>query len=265
MKILNTIRSLIRENGKATKRPQKHDANLQKNSTLYFQVGLIVCLLAAYGVLEMKFLNEPVDFQCDLGPIDEKPIEYAFNDYVIYTEEPVKQKVTEQPKVKDPTDFEIVDDNSSKDESFEKVFKPDTSKPDANPDPSSFDVPKDVDPVDVPFAKVEKVPVFPGCEKESTNEGRRKCFETKMSNFINKKFNTHIASDYGLEGIQKIFVQFKVNKDGEITDIKARAPHPALEKEAQRVVDKLPKMTPGMQRDTPVSVIYLQPIKFKVQ
>jgi len=45
----------IRQNGQVVQKSQKHDANLQKNSTLYFQVGLIVCLLAAYGLLEMKF------------------------------------------------------------------------------------------------------------------------------------------------------------------------------------------------------------------
>ncbi len=260
MKILNTIRSLIRENGKATKRPQKHDANLQKNSTLYFQVGLIVCLLAAYGVLEMKFLNEPVKIPELAINLDERDI-YVMPDIEIY-QEPQEQKVDERPQTK--LIDEVTIENDPPVELVDIILPEDL--PVESVDPKDFVVtdPGDEDlPVD--FIAVEKVPVFPGCEKENTNEGRRKCFETKMSNFINKKFNTHIASDYGLEGIQKIFVQFKVNKDGEITDIKARAPHPALEKEAQRVVDKLPKMTPGMQRDTPVSVIYLQPIKFKVQ
>ena len=36
-------------------KPRKHDANLQKNSTLNFQIGLILCLLGTYGVFEMKF------------------------------------------------------------------------------------------------------------------------------------------------------------------------------------------------------------------
>ena len=37
------------------KKPQKHDANLQKNSTLYFQIGLILCLLGTYSLFEMQF------------------------------------------------------------------------------------------------------------------------------------------------------------------------------------------------------------------
>ena len=61
MKILRKIHEFIRQNEKSVKSPQKHDANLQKNSTLYFQIGLIVCLLATYGVLEMKFLSKTID------------------------------------------------------------------------------------------------------------------------------------------------------------------------------------------------------------
>ena len=58
---------LIRQNEQIAKKSQKHEANLQKNSTLYFQVGLIVCLLATFGLLEMKFettipsINPPIE------------------------------------------------------------------------------------------------------------------------------------------------------------------------------------------------------------
>ena len=46
---------LIRQNEQIVKKSQKHDANLRKNSTLYFQVGLIICLLFTYGLFEMTF------------------------------------------------------------------------------------------------------------------------------------------------------------------------------------------------------------------
>ena len=63
----------IRQNEQIAKKSQKHDVNLQKNSTLYFQVGLIVCLLAAYGLLEMKF--ETIIPNYDTGHlIDQEPI-----------------------------------------------------------------------------------------------------------------------------------------------------------------------------------------------
>ena len=40
------------------KKSQKHDANLQKNSSLYFQIGLILCLLATYALFEMQFQEQ---------------------------------------------------------------------------------------------------------------------------------------------------------------------------------------------------------------
>mgnify|MGYP001793844368 CR=1 FL=1 len=36
-------------------KPHKHDANLKENSALYFQVGLILCLLLSYVLFEMRF------------------------------------------------------------------------------------------------------------------------------------------------------------------------------------------------------------------
>ncbi len=88
---------------------------------------------------------------------------------------------------------------------------------------------------------------------------------SKISEFINKKFNTDLASDLGLEGRQRIAVQFKIDKTGRVIDVRARAPHPRLEKEAVDVVQSLPNMTPGKQRGKPVGVLYSLPIVFDIQ
>src|SRR5690606_17182647 len=118
---------------------------------------------------------------------------------------------------------------------------------------------------DVPFAVIENVPIYPGCEKESGNEAKKKCMSSKISDFINKKFNSDLASDLGLEGRQRIAVQFKIDKNGKVIDVRARAPHPRLEKEAVSVVQSLPDMTPGKQRGKPVGVLYSLPIVFDIQ
>ena len=58
---------------------------------------------------------------------------------------------------------------------------------------------------------------------------------------------------------------FKIDKEGNIIDIKARAKHPNLEKEAIRVISLLPKLIkPGYQRGKPVIVPYSLPIIFNV-
>ena len=74
-----------------------------------------------------------------------------------------------------------------------------------------------------------------------------------------------LAAELGLEGRQRITVEFKIDKTGHITDVRARAPHPRLEKEAISVVQSLPKMIPGKQRGKPVGVLYMLPILFQVE
>ena len=65
----------------------------------------------------------------------------------------------------------------------------------------------------------------------------------------------------------RVSVLFVIDKDGSITNVQAKGPKGGelLEKEALRVISKLPKFKPGMQRGKPVKVKYSQPITFKLQ
>ena len=61
--------------------------------------------------------------------------------------------------------------------------------------------------IEVPFSVIENVPVFPGCEKKQGNVAKKKCRSEKVAKFVNKKFNTELASDLGLPaGRKRIFV-----------------------------------------------------------
>ena len=60
-------------------------------------------------------------------------------------------------------------------------------------------------------------------------------------------------------------VSGKIDSKGKIVGVQARAPHPRLQKEAERVVNMLPSMTPGKQRGKAVGVLYSLPIVFQVQ
>jgi len=118
---------------------------------------------------------------------------------------------------------------------------------------------------DVPFAVIENVPVYPGCEDKKNNDDRKKCMSEKITSFVNKNFNTGLANEQGLEGRQTIAVQFKIDKSGEVVGVVTKAKNAALQREAERVINKLPKMIPGKQRGKPVGVIYGLPIVFQVQ
>ena len=89
--------------------------------------------------------------------------------------------------------------------------------------------------------------------------------QDKINAHVGKNFDINLAQELGLtEGRQKVYVQFKIDKQGKVTDIRARGPHVRLEKEAVRVVELLPNMTPGMQRTRPVRVSYTLPITLVV-
>ncbi len=115
----------------------------------------------------------------------------------------------------------------------------------------------------VPFAAVEEIPIFPGCEDA---EDIKKCVQEQIQKHITKNFNAGMANTLSLDkGKNRVYVQFTIDKEGDITDVKSRGPHEALEKEAIRVVNDLPKMIPGKLGDgKKVSVKYTLPITLMV-
>ena len=114
---------------------------------------------------------------------------------------------------------------------------------------------------DVPFAIIDEVPHFEHCT--GTEAEIKKCTQDKITQFVNKNFNTGIAKD--MAGRHKISVQFKIDQNGNAVDIKSRAKSPELQEEAARVINMLPQMIPGKQNGQPVNVVYALPIIFQVQ
>lgn len=100
------------------------------------------------------------------------------------------------------------------------------------------------------FMVVEQMPVFKnGIEGE---------FESWLNSNIQYPI---IAKENGIQG--RVFVQFVIEKDGSITNVKIiRGVEPTLDKEALRVVQSSPKWKPGMQRGQNVRVQYTCPISF---
>lgn len=117
---------------------------------------------------------------------------------------------------------------------------------------------------DVPFAVIEEVPVFPGCEELTSNNARKECMIGKITDFVSTNFNTDLGKKLGLTGVNRVIVQFKIDKTGNIVDAKARASSPELETEAIRVINSLPQMQPGKQKGKEVGVMYSLPIVFQV-
>jgi BlaR1 peptidase M56/Gram-negative bacterial TonB protein C-terminal len=118
---------------------------------------------------------------------------------------------------------------------------------------------------DIPYAIVENAPVYPGCENLLTNKETKKCTSNGIDKFVQKNFNTDLAVNLGLTGRQRVNTIFKIDKEGNVTDIRSRAVNPRLEEEAKRVIRLLPIMIPGKHNGENVKVAYSLPIIFQVQ
>jgi len=253
---------LVGQNEQIVKKSQKHDANLQKNSTLYFQVGLILTLLATYGLFEMQFSITEISITSD-NFVPEDP-----DVYVNYVPETHKEPITVKKEVPRKKLLALNFEQIENDEILESLEKDIITEPidestegvkieDVFPDDIVPDLPID-------FIAVEQIPIYPGCEKFTKREDLKNCMSQKISKLVGKKFNADIAADLGLTGKQNIYVQFTIDKTGKVSKIKARAPHLKLKNEAVKVVNKIPQMIPGKQRDQNVEVIYTLPISLQV-
>ena len=107
-----------------------------------------------------------------------------------------------------------------------------------------------------------KLPIYPGCSGD--NETLKKCLANGIAKFVMENFNKDLANTKELSGRQRIVINFEINKNGTIAHPKAKAPHPALEEEALRVVKLLPKMIPGEHKGKQVGVQYTLPIIFEI-
>jgi protein TonB len=102
------------------------------------------------------------------------------------------------------------------------------------------------------FAIVEDMPQFPGGEGE-------------LLKFLSSSTKYPvIAQENGIQG--RVICTFTINRDGSVVDAQVmRGVDPSLDKEALRVINSMPKWTPGKQRGKPVRVKYTLPVAFRLQ
>ncbi|AUS04857.1 energy transducer TonB [Pseudotamlana carrageenivorans] len=262
MKIQSKNHDFRYQDSKTLKKSQKHDVNLKKDTTIYFQVGVILCLLVVFGLLELNFETTIPKVDNDFPPIDELAWVEVPRIKTIVPEivEPIKKRTQ-----KEPVSFEVIKNDEPEAPFFEDIQK-EIPTESVSPETLPPLVEKPIDDEPVSFVAIQEAPIYPGCEKADGNEARKKCMSDKITQLVQKKFEgSDIASDYGLTGRQRIQVQFTIDKTGHVTNVKTRAPNPELEQEAKRVINFIPEMTPGRQHDKHVEVVYTLPIVFQVQ
>ena len=222
-------------------------ADLEGKKGVFFEIGLTLALAVLLFAFEWKSSTEQVTpFQT--------PAEEQIEDEII----PITQQMLKPPPPPPPapklTDLiEIVEDELSIDEELEiedvEADVENKNNYNFDYDGDSWGEEESEGEADI-FQVVEDMPQFPG---GSVQKWIAKNVKYPM-----------IAQENNIQG--KVFVQFVIEKDGSVSDVKvARSVDTFLDKEAIRVVKAMPKWKPGKQRGKPVRVSYTVPINFQLQ
>ena len=227
-------------------------ADLTKDSSLYFAIGLTFVLFFTWQSIEWK-TYEKSDFVSQLLSIDDEDEE----------EIPITEHIKTPPPPLPPPAPEIIEIIDNDKEVKETEIESTETDQDEITDAENIEVEADFDEVDVPFVIIEEVPIFPGCEDVTKSE-QKECFQKMIFAHINKTVRyPEIAQEMEIQG--KVYMRFVIERDGSITNIEVlKSPDRNLEKEAIRIINKLPKMIPGKQRGRPVRVPFSIPITFRL-
>ncbi len=258
------------DNTPVNKRTEKKKTNINWNSRLFFQIGIIISILLVFFIMETSFKTELSRPFKDTSRSFEDP---PMIDYILDRDVPVPLeakiippvKLTPKPvapKVLTSNAFDVLDNTSEKIET--DILSSDVAMPVVNApiEPVSVEtepsIPRSI-------LNVEYVPVYPGCESLVSNEEKIECMSAKINTFINRNFRKELLENLERNQSHKIYVQFKIDSNGFITDVRANSNNERLKTEAQRVVGNLPEMRPGKQGNKNVDVLYTVPIIFKIQ
>lgn len=219
-------------------------ADLENKRKLFFEFGLVVAIaVCLYGFESTNKVNQTIT----LGTLD--------NQSLVMEIPPITRPEEAKPVLPPPKllDLIVIAENDA--EISEDLIIEDTEADANTAIKVAMQVPvkKDVDiEEDKIFFSAEEQPEFPGGS-------------LALLNFLNQNVKYPvIAIENGISG--KVTVNFVINTDGTISDARIlRSVDPALDKEALRLVNSLPRWKPGKMNGRPVRVSYSVPVKFFLQ
>lgn len=217
-------------------------ADLTSKSFLFFNIGLIVALLLAISAFTFKIYD-------DTSGVDLSNAQ-AVEDEIMEVP-PTEQLPPPPPKIEQPQIVEVPDDKKIEEEIEINM--------DAETDVTETKAEIPIAPV-VEEEKEDPNLIFTVVEETAAPIGGMPAFYE----YVGKKMKYPAqAKRMGIEG--KVFVEFVIEKDGTITDVKAiKGIGAGCDEEAVRVLQAAPKWKPGKQRGKPVRQKMVLPIQFKL-
>ena len=219
-------------------------ADLEGKKTTNLLIGAIMTLAILFIGFEWSERDKKVT--TDSGIVD---VEFE-EEIIPITEQEQPQQAPPPPEAPKAEEvIEIMDNDSKVEESTIQASDDTQAAVEVKYTPVEVEE-EEVDEQQI-FTIVEEQPEFPG--------GMAECYK-----WIGKNLNyPTISAENGVQG--RVTVNFVVNADGSIVDVKVlRGVDPYLDKEAVRVVSKMPKWKPGKQRGKAVRCSFNLPVRFKL-
>ena len=164
-------------------------ADLTKNSSLYFAIGLASVLFISWQAIEWK-TYEKTGYGYEALNVEDE------DDEEVPITEQLKTPPPPPPPPPAPEVIEIVEDEE---EVEETVIESTETDQEEIVEVEDIEVEDDFEDVDVPFAVIEDVPIYPGCENVPKSQ-RRACFQEQINKHIRKNFRyPEIAQEMGIQ------------------------------------------------------------------
>ncbi len=215
-------------------------ADLTRKSGFFFSIGLSVTMAIVLMAFEYRQTDEgAADLVAKNTNTFEETLEVP----------PTDQAPPPQPVVQQPQVVEVPDEEEIKDDI--KV----------NLDVEVTDETKvETIVVQAEEPKEETDEIFTVVEESAAPKGGMQAFYK----FVGEKIKYPAqARRMGIEG--RVFVEFVINKDGSLSDVRAiKGIGAGCDEEAVRIVQSSPAWSPGKQRGKPVKQRYTLPIIFKL-
>ncbi len=215
-------------------------ADLNRKTGMHLSIGLVISLAVVTLAFEWKSYDNS-------GLVDLGTVENNFEDVMEIP--PTEQPPPPPPKIQQPEIIAVPDEEEIEDD-IEIDLDVEITE-DTQIEEMVFEEAPEEEATDQIFMVVEDQP---------EPQGGMQAFY----NFVGKNMQYPAqARRMGIEG--KVFVQFVVNTDGSLTDVKAiKGIGAGCDDEAVRVIKSAPKWKPGKQRGRAVRVRMVLPITFKL-
>ncbi len=216
------------------------EADLENKKIVFRAVGLV--MVSAIVLMAFTLTSAVVDEKMAFEKKEKKVSDEILTELPPVTETPPEEQ-EQAPPPPQIEEIDVVEDDEEIEELDLTTFEEEVETTEEEEEEEI-----EAEPI-VDFAEVE--PAFPGGEVE-------------MIKFIQQNVEyPELSKEMGEQGT--VYVQFVVNSDGSIQDVVVlKGVSELLDKEAMRVVKKMPNWSPGEQAGKKIRVRYQIPIKFSI-